>query len=162
MDQAKSQELSYAGHIHRDVTRRDGDLTITLEFEARFLRRKRMTTDCGMAFMVDLAETVSLDAGDAFLVDDGRQIIIQAAAEPVMEIRHKDLAKIAWHIGNRHTPCQIDGDRLLIQNDPVIGHMLEHLGAEVTMIRAPFTPEGGAYGHGRTHAHEHGATAHDH
>jgi urease accessory protein len=23
-------------------------------------------------------------------------------------------------------------------------------------------PEGGAYGHGRTHSHEHGATAHDH
>ena len=22
--------------------------------------------------------------------------------------------------------------------------------------------EGGAYGHGRTHSHEHGATAHDH
>ena len=62
MDQAKSQAPSYAGHIHRDVTRRDGDLTITLEFEARFLRRKRMATDCGMAFVVNLAETVSLDA----------------------------------------------------------------------------------------------------
>jgi urease accessory protein len=23
-------------------------------------------------------------------------------------------------------------------------------------------PEGGAYGHGRTHSHEHGATAHEH
>jgi urease accessory protein len=23
-------------------------------------------------------------------------------------------------------------------------------------------PEGGAYGHGRTHSHEHGTTAHDH
>ena len=87
MDQAKSQAPSYAGHIQRDVTRRDGDLKITLEFEARFLRRKRMTADCGMAFMVDLAETVSLDSGDAFLLDDGRQIIIQAAAEPVVEIR---------------------------------------------------------------------------
>jgi len=95
MDQVKSEAQSYAGHIHRDVTRHDGDMTITLDFEARFLRRKRMATDCGMAFMVDLAETVSLDAGDAFLLDDGRQIIIQAAAEPVVEIRHKNLAKNA-------------------------------------------------------------------
>ena len=55
MDKAKSQVQSYVGHIHRDVTRRDGDLTITLEFEARFLRRKRMATDCGMAFIVDLS-----------------------------------------------------------------------------------------------------------
>ncbi|MDA9240345.1 urease accessory protein UreE, partial [bacterium] len=35
-------------------------------------------------------------------------------------------------------------------------------GATVTQIEAPFTPEGGAYGLGRTHSHEHGATAHDH
>ena len=98
MDQAKSQTQSYASHIHRDVTRRDDDLTITLEFESRFLRRKRMVTDCGMAFMVDLAETVSLDAGDAFLLDDGRHIIIRCGW-PVVEIRHKDLPKIAWHIG---------------------------------------------------------------
>jgi len=65
-------------------------------------------------------------------------------------------------VGNRHTPCQINSDHLLIQADPVIGHMLEHLGAVVESLTAAFTPEGGAYGHGRTHSHEHVATAHDH
>jgi urease accessory protein len=155
MGQAKSQAPSHAGHVHRNVIRRDGDLTITLEFEARFLRRKRMTTDCGMAFMVDLAETVSLDAGDAFLVDDGRQIIIQAAAEPVMEIRHKDLAKIAWHIGNRHTPCEIRQDCLVIRRDHVLEDLLIRLGTSLAKTEAPFNPEGGAYGVGRTHGHAH-------
>ena len=155
MDQAKPQAPLHAGHIHRDVTRRDGDLTITLEFEARFLRRKRMTTDCGMAFMVDLAETVSLDAGDAFLLDDGRQIIIQAAAEPVVEIRHKDLAKIAWHIGNRHTPCEIRQDCLVIRRDHVLEDLLIRLGTSLAKTEAPFNPEGGAYGVGRTHGHAH-------
>ena len=67
-----------------------------------------------------------------------------------------------WHVGNRHTPCQINSDHLLIQADPVIGHMLEHLGAVVEPLTAPFNPEGGAYGHGRTHSHEHVATAHEH
>ena len=33
--------------------------------------------------------------------------------------------------------------------------MLEGLGASVEHVTAPFTPEGGAYGHGRTHGHEH-------
>ena len=155
MDQAKSQAPSHAGHVHRNVIRRDGDLTITLDFEARFLRRKRMTTDCGIAFMVDLAETVSLDAGDAFLVDDGRQIIIQAAAEPVMEIRHKDLAKIAWHIGNRHTPCEIRQDCLVIRRDHVLEDLLIRLGTTLVKTDAPFNPEGGAYGVGRTHGHAH-------
>ena len=81
-------------------------------------------TDCGTAFIVDLAETVSVDAGDAFVLDDDRQIIIQAAAEPVMEIRHEGLAKIAWHIGNRHTPCEIRQDCLVIRRDHVLEDLL--------------------------------------
>ena len=140
MDHTKSETPSYASHIHRCVTRRDGDMTITLEFEERFLRRKRMATDCGMAFMVDIAETVSLGAGDAFLLDDGRQIIIQAAAEPVVEIRHQNLAKIAWHIGNRHTPCEIRQDFLVIRRDHVLEDLLVRLGTTLAKTEAPFNP----------------------
>jgi|TARA_B110000003_G_C16401122_1_gene438342 urease accessory protein len=132
-----------------------------LSYEDRFLRRKVLTTVKGTSFLVDLAHTTSLDHGDAFSVSDGQVIAVVAAAEPLLQITG-DLVQLAWHIGNRHTPCQIESDRLLIQNDAVIGHMLEHLGATVIQIDAPFTPEGGAYGHGRTHSHEHGATAHDH
>ena len=132
-----------------------------LSYEDRFLRRKVLNTVTGATLLVDLVHTTSLEHGEAFEVVDGQVIEVIAAPEPLLQVKGH-LVQLAWHIGNRHTPCQIDGDRLLIQNDPVIGHMLEHLGAEVTMIRAPFTPEGGAYGHGRTHAHEHGATAHDH
>lgn len=155
MDQVKSEAQSYAGHIHRDVTRRDSDMMITLEFEARFLRRKRMLTDCGLPFIVDLPETVSLDAGDAFLLDDGRRVIIRAAAEPVVEIRHKNLAKIAWHIGNRHTPCEIRQDYLIIRRDHVLEDLLMRLGTTLAIAEAPFNPEGGAYGVGRTHGHAH-------
>ena len=134
----------------------------TLDYAARFLRRKRLLTAEGEAFIVDLPQTTSLDHGDALVLTDGRLVAIHAAAEALLAITGRELARLAWHIGNRHTPCQIKSDRLLIQNDSVIGHMLEHLGATVTQINAPFTPEGGAYGHGRTHSHEHGATAHDH
>ena len=155
MDQAKPQAPLHAGHIHRDVTRRDGDLTITLEFEARFLRRKRMATDCGMAFMVDLAETVSLGAGDAFLLNDCRQISIHAAAAPVVEIRHQRLAKRAWNICNRHTPCEIRQDFLVIRRDHVLEDWLVRLGTTLAKTEAPFNPEGGAYGFGRTHGHTH-------
>ncbi|MGR3519081.1 MAG: urease accessory protein UreE, partial [Roseovarius sp.] len=100
--------------------------------------------------------------GDALETEDGARIMIQAAPENVLVVVGENLARIAWHIGNRHTPCQIETDRLVIQNDPVIAHMLGHLGATLTETTLPFTPEGGAYGHGRTHAHEHGATAHEH
>ena len=86
---------------------------------------------------------------------DGRIIAIRAAPEPLLAVRHHNLARIAWHVGNRHTPCQILDDHLLIREDPVLQKMLQGLGAEVTLLTAPFTPEGGAYGHGRTHGHQH-------
>ena len=133
-----------------------------MPYDARFLRRKVIQTVHDETLLVDLAHTTSLNDRDAFELTDGRLIEIIAAEETLLAVTGDDLVKLAWHIGNRHTPCQIETKRLLIQDDPVIGHMLEHLGAQVTPVREPFTPEGGAYGHGRTHSHEHVATAHEH
>jgi urease accessory protein len=127
---------------------------VTLGYDERFLRRKRLVTAAGEPFMVDLAETTNLLAGDAFGLSDGRVIEIAAAEEDVLVIKG-DLARLAWHIGNRHTPCQIEADRLVIRADHVLAAMLTGLGAVVTPAKAPFTPEGGAYGHGRTMGHEH-------
>ncbi len=129
--------------------------TVTLDYEARFLRRKKLTSDGGEAFLVELAETRSVNEGEGFQLDDGRVIAIRAASEPLLVVRHTNLPRIAWHIGNRHTPCQICEDHLLIRDDAVLQTMLEQLGADVTSLTAPFQPEGGAYGHGRTHGHQH-------
>jgi len=149
--------------IHRPAGSWTGaDTAVTLDYEARFLRRKRLVTEAGWPFVVDLEKTTSLYHGDALELADGRLVEIRAATEPVLEITGPDLPRLAWHIGNRHTPCQILPDRLRIRRDKVIAHMLDHLGATATEAEAPFTPEGGAYGHGRTHSHEHGATAHAH
>ena len=142
-----------------------GDDTVTLSYDARFLRRRVLTTAAGRDFLVDLEHTTSLDAGDAFQLDDGRRVAVVAAPEALYEVRGTaaDLIRLAWHIGNRHTPCQIEPDRLLIQRDHVMADMFARLGAEVTEVTAPFTPEGGAYGHGRTHGHDHGHShSHDH
>lgn len=154
--------LPIAQTLHRNGDWSGQAASCRLDYTARFLRRKRLTTDTGDAFIVDLAQTTSLNDGDALELADGRLIRICAAEEALLSVTGANLTQLAWHIGNRHTPCQIEVDRLLIQADPVIGHMLEHLGAKVSDVIAPFTPEGGAYGVGRTHSHEHGATAHDH
>lgn len=127
---------------------------VVLSYDERFLRRKRLVTAAGEPFLVDLAETTNLLAGDAFALDDGRLIEIAAADEDVLIVTG-DLVRLAWHIGNRHTPCQIEPARLVIRADHVLADMLRGLGAEVTPARAPFTPEGGAYGAGRTMGHEH-------
>lgn len=127
---------------------------VTLNYHERLIRRKRLVTAHDESFVVDLAETVSLDHGDGFELTDGRLIEVIAAPEALMQVTG-DLPRLAWHIGNRHAPCQIMPGALILQRDKVMRGMLEGLGALVIDIDAPFTPDGGAYGHGRTMGHVH-------
>ncbi len=127
---------------------------VVLDYEGRFLRRKRLECEDGASVLVDLAQTVSLEPGDA-LQAEGGLIEVMAADEPLLQISG-DLVRLAWHIGNRHTPCQVTDGFLLIRDDHVLAGMLAGLGAEVQTKSGPFRPEGGAYGLGRTHGHSHG------
>ncbi|MCY3675165.1 MAG: urease accessory protein UreE [Paracoccaceae bacterium] len=128
------------------------DDIIVMDYEERFLRRKILTSENGIRFQVDLAKTTSLNQHDAFVLEDGRLVGVVPADEDLLEVKG-DLVRLAWHIGNRHAPCQIESGRLLIQYNHVIKAMLLKLGAIVTCVNEPFTPEGGAYGNTRTHAH---------
>lgn len=127
---------------------------VDLDYEARLIRRRRLVSASGRAFMVDLPETVSLNEGDCFDLGDNITVAVRAAPEALIEVTG-DLPRLAWHLGNRHTPCRIDGDRLLIRDDHVLAKMLETLGANLRSVTEPFAPEGGAYGHGRTFGHSH-------
>ena len=136
---------------------------VTLDYDGRWRRRAALATDDGVAFLLDLPEASDLRDGDALLLEDGRHIVVRAAPEPLAAIAAptpRALARLAWHLGNRHLPVAIEAHRLLIRRDPVIEHMLEHLGATVAHVTEPFTPEGGAYGRGRTHAHTHSHDPH--
>lgn len=128
---------------------------VVLSYDERFLRRKRLICESGASVMVDLAETVSLEDGDALVTDSGQRVAVVAAQEPVMQVRGANLARLAWHIGNRHAPCQIAEGYLVIRRDHVLEAMLRGLGADLAPVIAPFRPEGGAYGHGRTMGHDH-------
>ena len=109
-------------------------------------------------------------AGDGLALEDGRIVEVVAAPEPLAEIRCKDaiaLARIAWHLGNRHLPVELTRRALRIRRDHVIEDMARGLGAEVVAIEGPFNPEGGAYagpahgGHEHDHHHDHDH-GHDH
>jgi urease accessory protein len=134
--------------------------TVRLDYDGRLLRRKRLVGQGGLAFLVDLPELSNLDDHWGLALDDGRAVAIEPAPEALIEVRG-DLARLAWHIGNRHTPCQIGTTHLTIRRDPVIEAMLARLGADLAPVTGPFRPEGGAYGKGRTMGHDHGHT-HDH
>ena len=129
--------------------------TITLTYDQRFIRRKKLFSDNNFGFLVNLSETVSLKKNDGFLLDNGSIILIKSAEEELFEITSNNLMKITWHIGNRHIPCQIENERLLIQVDKVIENLIIKLGGHVKKVKEEFNPEGGAYGLGRTHGHKH-------
>ena len=78
-----------------------------------------------------------------------------AASEPLARLRcgnAEQLARLAWHLGNRHLPVMVHGGRIYIRRDHVIEAMAAGLGADVEHVEAPFDPEGGAYG-GEPHQH---------
>ena len=151
-----------SAHIIHHAPTQSATRSCSLSYAERFVRRKRLNTDCGLGFVLDLEKTSNLNHGDHIELTDGTRIEVRAKPETLASITGDNLVELAWHIGNRHTPCQIDGTRLLIQHDHVIEHMVEHLGGKVEHVTLAFTPLGGAYGHGRTHSHEHGATTHVH
>jgi urease accessory protein len=126
---------------------------VVLDYDMRRRRRVALKGRSGLSFLLDLAEAPALRAGDALLLEDGRSIRVDAAPERLMEIRGRDpqhLARLAWHIGNRHLAAEIQGDAIRIRADHVIGEMAEGLGATVRVLDAPFEPEKGAY-HGHAH-----------
>ncbi len=143
--------MQIAQKIVHNVDHKAAFAVVTLDYEGRFLRRKRLVTDSGEPFLVELSETVSLSSTDGFLLDDNRVVAIKAKPESLLKVKHANLPRIAWHIGNRHTPCQVERDHLLIQRS-CNGRLVTLAGADMK-IAIPFHPRGWCYGHGRTHVH---------
>ena len=140
---------------------------VVLDFDERRRRRGMVMGEKGVEFLVDLAETPALAHGDAFELEDGRLVAIVSAPEKLVEFRLSEplaFARLAWHLGNRHTPTQLLPGVLRIRDDYVLVEMVKKMGgATIGFVEAPFDPEGGAYGHGATQGHDHGAGhAHDH
>ncbi|MCK0195533.1 urease accessory protein UreE [Ancylobacter sp. 6x-1] len=142
---------------------------VVLPHDGRHRRRIAMRGEGDVAFLLDFPETVRLKDGDGLQLDDGRIVAVVAAAEPVAEIVARDahhLARLAWHLGNRHVSAQFLTDRIRIARDSVLEEMVRGLSAEVAIVEAAFEPEGGAYeqadahGHGHRHGHDHHAHEH--
>jgi urease accessory protein len=134
--------------------------TVELDFEARHRRRIALRGLRGLEFLLDLPDAIRLRNGDGLVLEDGRIVLVKAMREPLAEITAAgptELARLAWHLGNRHLPVQALDGRLRIRHDHVIEDMVRGLGATVAEITAAFEPEGGAYdAHRHEHEHEHG------
>ncbi len=132
-------------------------LTLTLPFDARQRSRQRVRLDDGSERALLLPRGTVLRDGDRLRDEAGQVIRVRAANETVSTVRTQDarlLARVCYHLGNRHVPLQIGADWLRYRHDHVLDGMVTALGLPVACEQAPFEPESGAYfGFGAGHAH---------
>ena len=135
---------------------------VILAIEHRVRSRLRVRLDDGRDAGLFLPRGTLLRGGDRLASDDGEVIEVVAAAETVSTIRSNDatqLARAAYHLGNRHVPLQVEDGWLRYQHDHVLDDMVRQIGLDVVVEQAPFEPEAGAYqqaAHGdHHHTHDH-------
>ncbi|WP_343081982.1 urease accessory protein UreE [Ostreiculturibacter nitratireducens] len=161
------RKLPIAAEVLRAGTWTGAAEKVELTHAERHLRRKRLVTDSGRAFRVDLPEKTRLFEKDAFRLSDGSLVEVVPAREDLLEVTGRDLLRLAWHVGHRRAPCQIESGRLLVPQDSVLEALLKGLGGKVKSVSEPFEPEDGMPGrapakvahpepkHGKLHVESH-------
>lgn len=138
-------------------------ITLTLPFDMRQKSRLKASLNNGIEIGMMLPRGHLLRGGDCLRAEDGSIIRIEAAKEDVSTVHHDDpvmIARVSYHLGNRHVALQIGEGWVRYQHDHVLDDMVRGLGLNVIFESASFEPEGGAYG-GHSHSHGH-AHSHDH
>ena len=108
-----------------------------IDFDRRHRRRIMLRTEQGRGGAARLPQAVRLREATGWLVDGG-VVRVCAQPEPLLEIHAHDegeMVRIAWHLGNRHLPVQLLGDRIRIRADHVIREMVEGWVATSTRSR---------------------------
>jgi urease accessory protein len=162
--------MARAVSILRAGEKRDGEVadTLLLDYDQRRAPQGVLTGLKGTAIEIAISNASTIATDDCLVLDDGRLIEVVAKPETLLEVRAAEvaaMARLAWHLGDRHIPAQLHERRLRVRRDAATEKLLAVLGAKVTAIEAPFEPEGGAYSGGHDHhhhAHDHSHHGHNH
>ncbi len=131
--------------------------SLTLPWEQRIRSRLRVVLDSGEEAGLFLPRGTVLRGGDVLSGEAGIAVLVQAAPEQVSTVRSGDrllLARLCYHLGNRHVALEISKGYLRYLRDHVLDEMVRTLGGDPVWEMAPFEPEHGAYG-GHHHGHDH-------
>jgi urease accessory protein len=133
------------------------DVSLTLPFELRQRSRLRVSLDNGEDAGVYLERGTVLRGGDRLEAEDGLVVEIRAAPEPVSTVCCDDplaVARVCYHLGNRHVALQIGDGWIRYLHDHVLDDLVRGFGLEVLTEQVPFEPEAGAYRGAHAHHHE--------
>jgi len=143
--------------------------TVSLDWDTRQKSRFEAMDSKGRAIGVFLPRGTIVRGGDVLVAEDGSLVVVEARAQPVLVVTAAttsgapalDLARAAYHLGNRHVPLEVRADRVVLEPDHVLAELLQRMGLDVVETSAAFEPEAGAYepaaahGHACEHEHDH-------
>ena len=126
--------------------------TLVLTAEERRWARRRVMTSAGRTLALALPTGSLLMPGAVLYVGADWYVVVECAAEPcfaVMPASREEALRVAFEVGNRHFNLAIDGERLLVPDDPGMDILLTRMGVHYERVRAAFTPIGKAQRHDR-------------
>ena len=139
-------------HVHEgDLAGRERD-TLVLTAEERRWGRRRATTTGGRVLALALPTGSTLTPGEILHVGPDWYVVVEGAAEPVLAVMpssREEALRIAFEVGNRHFTLALDGDRLLVPDDPAMDQLLTRLGVGFERAQAVFVPVGTGHRHDR-------------
>lgn len=140
---------------------------VELDWDDRQKSRLEALTSAGTPLAIILERGRVMRGGDVLLDAEGRLVLVKAKPQAVMVVKPcaahgspHDLARAAYHLGNRHVPVDVRVGQLRFEPDHVLADMLRGLHFDVEEALLDFEPESGAY-HRHDDGHLH-AAAHDH
>ena len=123
---------------------------LVLTAEERRWGRRRVRTRAGRELHLALPTGSRLNPGDVLHVESDWYVRVEAAPEPLLAVRISSLAEsvqVAFEVGNRHFTLAVDGDRLLVPDDPAMVQLLGRLGVLYERTSAIFQPVGSGHRH---------------
>lgn len=142
--------------VNEDISNKVQELVLT--FKQREKSRLKVCLANEEEIGIFLPRGTVLKEGDLIASDAGDCLKIVAAPEKVSTVTSDDshlLLRIAYHLGNRHVPLQVEPTWLRYAHDHVLDDMVRLLGGHVVVDEQPLQPESGAYGGGHSHSHSH-------
>ena len=126
--------------------------TLVLTADERRWGRRRVTTTAGRTLALALPTGSVLRPGAVLHVAADWFLVVECAAEPCLAVipaSREEALRIAFEVGNRHFNLALDGERLLVPDDPGMDILLTRMNVRFERLRAPFVPIGRAQRHDR-------------
>ena len=152
MDTSAEVPVVTRTHVHvgeRELAGLERD-ALVLTAEERRWGRRRVTTRAGRALALALPTGSALAPGDVLHVGPDFYVAVEAAPEPVLAVAPRSRAeglRVAFEVGNRHFALALEGERLLVPDDPAMEQLLGRLGVAFERTRTVFVPVGAGHRH---------------